>query len=243
MIRHSARRSILGMAVLAGAISPAALLAAAPAPALHYLSPAEFAPTITLPYPPARGSEIEKAELAQLHAIVASASPERLARAVWDDAHEDPQIFDDVLGVTLEQLPQTWALLKEVQEEADVTADVDKDAFGRERPWSVDPTLANCDAGKGKKSNRSYPSGHASLSYSVGYVLAQILPELAPPILARAADYAMSREICGVHYPSDTEASHVIGTLIASKLLANPAFREKLAPARTELRAALNLPG
>jgi acid phosphatase (class A) len=205
---------------------------------LHYLTSADVDPGLILPKPFAPGSEGEKAELVELHQIVASASPARLAQAKWDDENEDPAIFDGVLGVKLEAMPATWALLKEVQEEGEAAADVSKKFFHRARPWSADATLPNCDAGKKANPGRSYPSGHSTLSYSVGYVLAHLAPEKADIILSRAADYAMSREICGVHYPSDTEASHVLATIIGVKLLASPAFVAKMAAARGELRTA-----
>ena len=223
----------------AGALALLAVSAAAVAEthSLHYLSAADVDPTMVLPKPAPRGSDIEKAELAALHRIVESASTQRLAQARWDDQHEDPALFDGVLGVKLETMPATWALLKSVQEEGDAAADLAKEQFARMRPWAVDPTLANCDTGKGANPLRSYPSGHSTLGYSVGFVLAHLVPEKAEAILARAADYAMSREVCGVHFPSDTEASHVIGTIVATRLLADPAFAGGMSAARKELVA------
>jgi len=73
------------------------------------------------------------------------------------------------------------------------------------------------------------------MGYSVGWTLAQLMPYRAPQILARAEDYALSREICGVHYPSDTEASHVIGTLTAATLFSDPRLAGQIAAARAEL--------
>ena len=58
---------------------------------------------------------------------------------------------------------------------------------------------------------RSYPSGHATMGYSLGIVLAALIPEKAQAILARAADYAYSREIRGDPYHADVEASHALG--------------------------------
>jgi acid phosphatase (class A) len=205
---------------------------------LHYLVAADVDPVMILPRPAPLNSEIEKAELADLHHIVGSASQARLEQAKWDDQHEDPALFDAVLGVKLESMPATWELLKSVQQEGDAAADVSKVYFARKRPWAADPTLSNCDAGKGANPLRSYPSGHSTLSYSVGFVLAHLIPEKSETILARAADFAMSREVCGVHFPSDTEASHVIGTIVATKLLENPSFQAKLPSVRSELRAA-----
>lgn len=226
------------LAVSAALVLAAGAATAAETHALRYLTSTDVLPAMALPKPFPAGSEAERAELLELHEIVASASAERMARAKWDDAHEDPALFDVALGTKLEELPLTWALLKSVQEEGDAAADVSKVYFGRARPWAADPTLANCDAGKGSNPARSYPSGHSTLGYSVGFILARLVPEKAGAILSRSADYAMSRQVCGVHFPSDTEASHVLGTIVATKLLANPAFAQRMVAAHQELKAA-----
>ena len=95
--------------------------------------------------------------------------------------------------------------------------------------------MPNCDAGKGKKPMGSYPSGHSILGFSVGWMLAQLQPEKAQAILARASDYALSREICGVHFRSDTAASQVLGTYIASAIFADPRIAPRIAAAKAEL--------
>lgn len=192
-----------------------------------------------VPAPAPRGSEAEKLELAYMHALIAGTSPERLEQARRDDAHEDPSIFNEAMGVDLKTLPATWELLSLVHNEGNMAANIAKEHFARIRPWGVDPTMPNCDAGKGKQPTRSYPSGHSTLGYSVGLMLATIAPNKAGAVLARAQDYALSREICGVHFPSDTEASHVIGTIVVERILADPAAAQRIAAARAEL-ARLN---
>lgn len=204
----------------------------------HYISPSEVAPAAVLPAPPASGSLQEKGELSALHVMIAAASPERLAQARWDDEHETPALFDGVLGFELERFPLTWALLRDVQEEADATASAAKAYFPRTRPYGVDATIPNCERAPSGKSTKSYPSGHATLGYSTGFVLAHLIPGRSAVVLNRASDYAVSRELCGVHFPSDVEASHALGTLLASKLMALPAFRAKFDAAHQELIAA-----
>ncbi len=214
----------------------AAMLAPAEKPVLHYLNAADLLPQRMLAMPAVRGSTEESEELATLHAMIAHASPERLAQAAWDEQHEDPSIFNDALGRDLTKLPQTWALLISVQDEAAAAASIAKDAFGRQRPYGVDETLPTCVPMDRTKALRSYPSGHASLGYSVGWVLARLMPEFAHVILARAQDYARSRQLCGAHFPSDTEASHVLATVVAERLLADPRLASQLAAARAELK-------
>ena len=85
---------------------------------------------------------------------------------------------------------------------------------------------------------RSYPGGHATLGYSVGIVLAALIPEKFQAILIRAADYAYSRDVCGDHYHSDVEASRALGTAVGVMLLNNAPLKPQLEAARAELRAA-----
>jgi acid phosphatase (class A) len=226
----------LALAALAMMNAGAAVTAAPHS--LHYLTAEDVAPAGVLPAPPAPGSAQEKAELAEIRAMVASATPERLEQARWDQEHEDPGLFDGILGLELQKLPLTWALLRDVQEEADAAVGQSKVYFHRTRPWGVDPALPSCEHAPEHKPTNSYPSGHAILGYSTGYVLARLLPGRAADVLGRAADYATSREICGVHFPTDVDASHALGTLVTIKLMANPAFRARFDAARKELADA-----
>lgn len=63
------------------------------------------------------------------------------------------------------------------------------------------------------------------MGFSLGIVLAHLIPDKAQAILARAADYAYSREICGDHYHADIEASHALGTTIGIELLNIPKLK------------------
>ena len=224
---------------LAQAPAPVAMVSSLPMPAekptLHYLTASDFLPQRVLAFPPVRGSVEEAEELATVHAMIAHAPGDRLAQAKWDDEHEDPSILNDALGRDLTKLPQTWSLLVSVQDEAEAVAGIAKDAFGRERPYGIDETLPTCVPVDRSKAQRSYPSGHAILGYSVGWVLARLMPEMAHVILARAQDYARSRELCGAHFPSDTEASHVLCSVVAERLLTDPRLANHIAAARAEL--------
>lgn len=231
-----------GVAVADTMISPAAAPAAAVAPAkpvktLKVLTAADIDAKRILPPPVADGSEAQKAELADLHRIIDAASPERLAQARWDDEHEDTSLFYATIGggFDLKGLPATARLMDIVANDVSVASGAAKTAFGRKRPWVVDPTIRNCDPDD--KPLTSYPSGHSLVGYSQGLVLATLMPAKAQDIQARAADYAVSREVCGAHYPSDTEASHVLGVLLASKLMEAPALKATIQAARAELKA------
>jgi acid phosphatase (class A) len=69
-------------------------------------------------------------------------------------------------------------------------------------------------------------------------VLADLAPDKAPALLARAEDYAESRMVCGMHFRADIVAGQVLGTAVGQDLLHSPAFRADRAAAAAELRAA-----
>ena len=204
------------------------------------LSPEAFEPGRLLPPPPVEGGERQKAELAEVRRAYGMDNRERKDLAQWDNDHEDASLFAPTLGYRFDMagLPATAALLGLVQSETVAASGQAKRYFKRMRPWAEDRTIVPCDAAEASGSLTSYPSGHAAIGYSLAFVLIELIPEKAQAIQERASDYAYSREICGDHYPSDTEASHVLATLVASRLLADPRMAARLEAARAELKAA-----
>ena len=78
--------------------------------------------------------------------------------------------------------------------------------------------------------------------YLLAFTMAQIVPEKKQEILDRADDYAHNRVVCGVHYPTDTEASRRLAYAIFGDMMASSRFQRELAAARAETRAHLGLP-
>jgi hypothetical protein len=203
------------------------------------LQPGEYDPSHFLPPPPAQGSAMTQKELAELRAIAASSSAEEKAAAAKDAKDETPDIFNSVIGFDIATMPETNKLLTMVAEEEDSDSRVAKAYFHRLRPYSADPSLKTCEPvkpGKAAKLN-SYPSGHATLAFSMGVVLADLLPAKSQAILARSGQYAERRLVCGVHYRSDIVAGQQFGTILALRLMENPAFRAQMEKAQSELRA------
>jgi hypothetical protein len=62
----------------------------------------------------------------------------------------------------------------------------------------------------------SYPSGHASESYTIANIMADKYPNRKTEFLELARTFSVNREIGGFHYKSDTEYGRIIGTKIAS---------------------------
>ena len=226
-------------AALAGScLAQTAPAAPKPPKALQLLALTDIDPNRLLPPPVADGSETNRAELAEIHRIIDTASPDRMAQAKWDDEHEDPSAFAATVGAgfDLAKLPATAEVLAIVQNDASIAASAAKKTFQRKRPWALDATIKTCDPDD--KPLTSYPSGHSTLGYSLGMTLAVLIPEKSQAFMTRAADYAHSRVVCGSHYPSDTQASQALAASFVTALLKTPDFQAKLEAAHAELQAA-----
>jgi acid phosphatase (class A) len=215
---------------------------------LQFLTGEEINPSRLLAPPPEDGSERQVKEMADVKRLIKTRTAERFTQAKWDAQHEDASPFFATLGpeFDLQKLPATAKLLAGVLNDQGIAASRAKDFFHRKFPVTAENPASGyndwtCDAGDHKPDSRplrSYPSGHATLGYSVGIVLAALIPEKSQAILIRAADYAYSREVCGDHYHSDVEASRALGTAVGVMLLNNAALKPQLEAARAELQAA-----
>lgn len=209
--------------------------------ALALAAPAWGQPMVQLlPPPPAANSPMAQAELEELHHLQAAGTPEQLTAAAYDDTHEDGTIFVGVLGPAfdMEKLPVTKELLAAVGKgEEDITK-APKAFFHRDRPWIVDPAIKTCTPHKRGPAATSYPSGHATVGFAMAEVMAALVPDKAQDLLARATLFAENRLVCGYHFRSDIVAGQELGTVLALQLMAQPAFKVKMAAARRELRTA-----
>ena len=212
----------------------ALLLALAPLTA----SGAPIDPTRILPPPPADGSPAQKAELAEVEQTVASRTPEMLAQATSDDGTENPTIYRAVIGdgFDLAKLPATAKLMGDVMSAQSDAAGAAKKFFHRNRPWVIDPSIATCGPRGGPHS--SYPSGHSTMGYATGVVLAALIPEKSQAIVSRANGFAENRIICGMHFRRDIVAGEVLGTAVAVTLMQDQAFKTEFDAAEQELKAA-----
>jgi acid phosphatase (class A) len=195
--------------------------------------------THLLPPPPADGSPAQKAELAEVDRLVAARTPEMLAEATRDDEIENPTIYRGVIGdgFDLDKLPATAKMLGDVMSAQRAAANQAKDFFKRARPWVAEPDLKTCGP-RGINWHTSYPSGHATMGYSVGVILAAAIPEKAQAILARANAYAENRLVCGMHLRRDIVAGEVLGTAVAVSLMHDAEFKTEFDAAEQELKAA-----
>lgn len=230
-------------ALLAGAgVWLPGVLAAPPARAAEwaYVGAADLDLTVLLPPPPAADSDLQRREIEQVLAAQAAADLGRVARALADSARSVEATFGAVLGprfdsASLLQAARLFALV--ARSESAVTGPAKK-FFGRVRPYLADGRVKVLVP---PSWDGSWPSGHTTRATTFAAVLTAMLPEKRADLWARAADYAWSRVIGGMHYPLDLEAGRRAGTALAAVLFATPAFRADFPAAKAEVRQALGV--
>ncbi|PRY14899.1 acid phosphatase (class A) [Pontibacter ummariensis] len=130
-----------------------------------------------------------------------------------------------------EQLPVTSRVLQNVIQDATFYFFSLKAQFNRARPYHLEPRLKNLEA----PGHASYPSGHSSASHVHAYLLSNLLPEYREQFLRNAYDLAFSREVRGVHYPSDSEAGRAFAKQFVAELMKSKKFNADYAAMKAEI--------
>lgn len=129
-----------------------------------------------------------------------------------------------------ENLPVTADLIANTWRDASFFIWSMKFKYARIRPYVIETDLNNLQ----ETDWAAYPSGHASNSYINAYIYEELAPEFADVFLKDAYDMAHSREILGVHYPSDSEAARVFARQFVNKLFQNEKFMKDFEMAKKE---------
>ena len=88
------------------------------------------------------------------------------------------------------------------------------------------------------RNNASYPSGHASLGFVWGEVLAEVVPDRAAELRERGYQFGQSRVVCRLHSQSDVDGGRAVGAAVMPALRANAAYRADVAAAKVEAQQA-----
>ena len=134
----------------------------------------------------------------------------------------------------------TWYTPENLPMTADLFANVCKDAhyfiwqlklkYARIRPYVLESGIENLE----ETDWAAYPSGHGSNAYISAYILQKLYPAASELFLRDAFEMTRSREILGVHYPSDGEAARLFARQFVDALFRNEAFLSDFAGVEQE---------
>ncbi|MEU4091583.1 glycoside hydrolase domain-containing protein [Streptomyces sp. NPDC026673] len=185
-----------------------------------------------------------------------AATQKEVDRAEVDATNSSTVTMADGLGSRLGQiyldalnggrLPKTGALFSRVTQGLD-KGGAAKDHFGYQRPYvrlgfvgDGGAVYESQDGSYGSlTTSGSYPSGHTYGGYEAGTILATLLPELAPSILARTSEYGDNRIVLGFHYPLDVMGGRIAAQATVAHRWADPDFAKLLTQAHTEMENVL----
>ncbi|HET9159803.1 MAG TPA: phosphatase PAP2 family protein [Caulobacteraceae bacterium] len=235
--------SVAGVCAATAATCVLAQQAAAPPPVPGYLT-AQTTPDVgrMIAPPPAEGGPRQMQDLEIFRSTRALEGSDRWRLAQHDNSYAIADLMGDFscaagLQMTPETAPKTALLLRRVMRDSGVTANGAKQVFQRKRPYLfVDAPIciAKTDALAGSP---DYPSGHSTLSWSVGMILSELAPEHATALMSRARAYGESRIVCGVHTLSAVEAGRFTASAVVAAEHGSAEFRTDMDGARAELAA------
>ncbi|MBV7292715.1 acid phosphatase [Corynebacterium sp. TAE3-ERU16] len=205
--------------------------------------------------------DVMDSNLEQVIAVnnAAASDPERVRRAQADARADLDGVLDplaDALGPNLaghfrdalaeNRLPKTRMLLgggwlARAGGPASSTF-VEKEIFANPRPFVVAPDrITRYTVGDRNfySTSKSFPSGHTNQATWTTTLLAVMLPEFGPQLLARGSEAGEHRLVMGVHYPLDVIGGRMTGTAAAADRWNDPKMRANLRAAAAEIRAEL----
>ncbi|MGO1950591.1 MAG: acid phosphatase [Mycobacteriaceae bacterium] len=190
-----------------------------------------------------------------------TADPQTVGRAQVDAAADDADLLtalSDAFGETLgdelrtalaeNRLPKTRMLLDSgyLSRAGGVASStlIEKEIFDYARPFEAAPDRITKHTGGGNEDlyelgNASFPSGHTNQATWTTTLLAVLLPELAPQLIARGSEAGYNRMVMGVHYPLDVIGGRMTGQAAAGDRWNDPRMRSVLTQAGDEIRKEL----
>ncbi len=212
-----------------------------------YLAPGEFDVTHVIEPAPRPGDPRYEADRQIFRATRKLVGSARYALATADVDYSPAAMLRDfscAAGVVL--TPQTAPDLVSVllRAEADTAGQSAKAkaVYQRERPYMIDHGQT-CQAPsalydeKAHRASYDYPSGHATLGWTLALILSSLEPDRAQPILQRGRAFAESRFVCGAHNESAVEAGMLSASATMAVVQTKPEYQADLSSARSELAA------
>ncbi len=132
--------------------------------------------------------------------------------------------------INAENLPKTAVLLKGVMRDMRIMEFTIKYKLLRVRPYHLEPNLHAL----AKINSPSFASGHTLWAFIQAYTWSLVVPEKEKEFIALAEEIRRSREIMGIHFPSDNEAARQVAGRMIQYYLSNEQFQKDLKAAREE---------
>jgi len=191
----------------------------------HYLSTSQVNFLVKSVNFPANSSTQTRGELDYLLGLQKSRTEEEIERVLvlakvgyWPDANHvkthryyqknlENLFFEctELVGsdCTAANYPKTSALLQGVMNDMRLIEFAVKYHLLRARPYQLEEKLEPLK----KISSPSFASGHTLWAYIQAYTFGELMPERRNDFIDLAYEIGLSREIMGVHYPSDEEVA------------------------------------
>lgn len=109
--------------------------------------------------------------------------------------------------------------------------------FKRPRPYHLESKLSPL----ARINSPSFASGHTLWAFTEAYIFSEIIPEKRDEFLKMAEEVRWSRELMGIHFPSDNEESRVIGWYLFKYWYNNPQFIADMEIAKIEWLTKKNI--
>jgi acid phosphatase (class A) len=100
----------------------------------------------------------------------------------------------------------------------------------RPRPYHLEPKLQPLT----KINSPSFVSGHTLWAFIQAFTWAEVIPEKQNDFIGLAEEIRRSREIMGIHFPSDNEAARQVAYKMIQYYFENQTFQKDLKEAITE---------
>ena len=201
---------------------------------------------------PANSSDQTQAELEYLLELQKQRTPQQVERVMeiarigyWPDANHIPShpfyqqnlmnLFWECREVMGNQhhpqdYPHTSKLLQGVMNDMRLMEFAVKYRLLRARPYQLEPKLEPLR----RISSPSFASGHTLWAYIQAYTWSELIPERRREFLDLAYEIGHSREIMGVHYPSDEEAARQLAHRMLLLMWHTQKFQDDFTKARQE---------
>lgn len=145
----------------------------------------------------------------------------------------------EILGeeINAKNFPKVSKLLQGIMQDMRIMEFTIKYKQLRARPYHLEASLKPL----ARIGSPSFASGHTLWAFIQAFIWSEIIPEKQKDFIALAEEIRRSREILGIHYPSDNEASRQVAFKMLQHYFKSEAFKKDLEAAIGEWNAKKSL--